>query len=67
MPVVNDGAFDVPGMEWHSVDHTNSLIPLFAKGAAGRMLGMSADEIDPVRGRYLDNTELADVLFRALG
>ncbi len=67
MPVVNNGAGNVPGMEWHSVDHTNSLIPLFAKGSAGRMLGMSADEIDPVRGRYLDNTELAGVLFRALG
>ena len=66
-PVVNNGAGNLPGMEWHSPDHTNSLIPLFAKGDAGRILRGYADGDDPVRGDYLDNTELGEVLFRSLG
>jgi alkaline phosphatase len=65
-PIINNGAGNLPGMEWHSGDHTNSLIPLFAKGDAARMFKSYADEFDPVRGRYLDNTELAKVLFWTL-
>jgi alkaline phosphatase len=66
-PVVNNGAGIMPGMEWYFEDHTNNLVPLFAKGSAGRMLRGYADEYDPVRGKYLDNTEMAEVLFRAMG
>ncbi|MDJ0767190.1 MAG: alkaline phosphatase [Ilumatobacter sp.] len=66
-PIVNNGAGTLPGMEWHSPDHTNSLIPLFAKGAAARMLRHAADYHDGVRGPYLDNTQLAEVLFTAIG
>jgi alkaline phosphatase len=62
-PIVNNGAGNLPGMEWHSGSHTNSLIPLYAKGDAGRMFRRHADEYDPVRGRYIDNIELAKVLF----
>ena len=54
-------------MQWHSTQHTNSLIPLWAKGDAGRLFKDYADEMDPVRGAYLDNAELAHALFRALG
>jgi alkaline phosphatase len=62
-PIVNNGAGFLPGMEWHSVNHTNSLLPLYAKGDAARMFRRYADQYDPVRGRYIDNTELATVLF----
>jgi alkaline phosphatase len=62
-PIVNNGAGVLPGMEWHSGDHTNSLLPLYAKGAAARKFRRFANEYDPVRGRYIDNTELARVLF----
>lgn len=65
-PVASNGAGAVPGMEWYSSSHTNSLIPVFAKGDAARMLHEYADEIDPVRGPYVDNTELGLVLFRAM-
>jgi alkaline phosphatase len=67
VPIVNNGAGVLPGTAWYSVDHTNSLIPLFAKGDAGRMLKYFADEYDPVRGPYLDNAELGQVLFQAVG
>jgi alkaline phosphatase len=65
-PIVNNGAGHLPAMEWHSGSHTNSLIPLAAKGDSARAFRGLADKLDPVRGPYLDNTELAQVLFWAL-
>lgn len=65
-PIVNNGIGVLPGMEWHSGNHTNSLVPLFAKGDAARMFQRYADQFDPVYGRYLDNSELAQVLFWTL-
>ncbi|MCI0513147.1 alkaline phosphatase, partial [candidate division KSB1 bacterium] len=62
-PLQNHGKGVLPGMEWHSGEHTNALIPFFAKGAASESLRQYADEIDPVRGHYLDNTEIAKFLF----
>jgi alkaline phosphatase len=67
MPIVNNGMGNLPGMEWHSPNHTNSLVALSAKGDAARMFGRYADEYDPVYGRYLDNTELAKLVFWAIG
>jgi alkaline phosphatase len=66
-PVVNYGKGNLPGMEWHSGSHTNSLIPFFAKGAgANYLFRRAADAYDPVRGRYLDNTELGQIVFKLL-
>ncbi len=61
--IVNNGAGNLPGMEWHSDYHTNSLMVVSAKGDAGRSLNQYADERDPVRGRYVDNTEIAKTVF----
>jgi len=66
MPIVNNGAGNLPGMEWHSTNHTNSLMVLSAKGDAARMFHTYADQYDPVRGRYLDNTEVAMLVFWAM-
>jgi alkaline phosphatase len=61
-PIVAQGRGVLPHAEFHSSDHTNLLVPLFARGnGAGRLAG-AADARDPRRGRYLDNTELAAVL-----
>ena len=58
----------VPAHVWGSEDHTNSLVPLFAKGAGASALAARADSVDPVRGQYLDNTEVAQTdAHRALG
>ena len=65
-PIVNNGAGIMPGMEWHSGSHSNSLMVLSAIGRAASLLRRYADEIDPVRGRYLDNTEVANVIFRSM-
>jgi len=65
-PIVNNGAGNLPGMQWNSLEHTNSLMVLSAKGDAARMFSQYADQVDPVRGRYLDNTELAELVFWAM-
>jgi alkaline phosphatase len=65
-PVVNNGKGNLPGMKWNSGDHTNSLVPLFAKGVGANLLNKAADQHDLVRGRYLDNTELGRIQFDLL-
>lgn len=62
-PIVNNGAGNLPGMEWHSTGHTNSLMVLSAKGDAAKLFREYVDEKDPVRGPYVDNTSVADVVF----
>lgn len=63
--VVNNGIGVMPQMVWNSGDHTNTLIPFFAKGKGAELFKKVADEVDPVRGAYLDNTEISEVI-RAL-
>ena len=67
MPLVNNGAGVLPGMEWHSDYHTNGLIPLFVKGDAGRFFRSYALGRDPVHGRYIDNIDIANVVYLVLG
>lgn len=64
-PVVQ-GSGRLPAMQWNSDGHTNSLVPLFARGGASGLLGSNADRRDPVRGAYLDNTDIAEVVMRVL-
>lgn len=66
VPLVNKGKGQVPGMDWYTEDHTNSLVPFYAKGAGSHRFLEVADQSDPVRGRYLDNTELGAVIFKLL-
>jgi alkaline phosphatase len=47
---------------WNSGGHTNSLIPLYARGAGAVLLGGWIAGVDPVRGPYLDNTAVFAVL-----
>jgi alkaline phosphatase len=65
-PIVNKGKGVVPGMEWNSTSHTNSLMIFAAKGAAARMFLPYATGYDPVFRRYIDNTNIKDVVFALL-
>lgn len=65
--LVNNGLAQAPGVQWNSGDHTNALIPFYAKGAAARYFRTFANETDPVRGAYIDNTEIAKLGFALLG
>jgi alkaline phosphatase len=57
-PLTNNGQGVVPGLQFNSTHHTNSLVPVFAKGDAGRLLRTLVGGTDSVRGAYLDNTAI---------
>jgi alkaline phosphatase len=65
-PVWNDlvgkGIGMLPAMEWHSGSHTNSLVPFFAKGRGAEQFIKAVEGFDPVRGPYIDNTDIAGVI-----
>lgn len=56
----------VPAISWHATNHTNQLVPVYAKGAGSAKIQARATGIDPVRGAYVDNTDLANVLLEDL-
>ena len=65
-PLVNRGKGKVPEMEWHDKYHTNALVPLYAKGYGSERFAVLADETDPVRGFYIDNTEIGLLMIELL-
>jgi alkaline phosphatase len=60
--IVDNGAGKLPGAHFNSGDHTNQLVPVYAIGAGAELLAGYADEYDPVRGLYVDNTEIFRVM-----
>ncbi len=65
-PLVGNGQGRMPGMEWHSGNHTNSLLPLYAKGVGADGFNRMIVQRDPMRGPYIDNTSIAKLIFAAL-
>ncbi len=62
-PIENRGQGLLPGMQWNTSDHTNSLVRFFAKGAGNEWFHRVANQLDPVRGKYLDNVAVGNALF----
>ena len=58
-PLTGKGKGELPVMTFFSGDHTNSLIPFFAKGAGSVLFNSFADENDGVRGPFIQNAEVA--------
>lgn len=61
-PLVNNGKGAMPGMQFNSGDHTNSLIPIFAKGPGADTLRTKTTGIDPMRGAYTDTADVAKTI-----
>ncbi|MFO7867763.1 MAG: alkaline phosphatase [Bacteroidales bacterium] len=61
--VIDNGAGTMPGFSFFAGDHTNQLVPFFAKGAGSEVFNTYADEQDFVRGKFLTNSEIAQGLF----
>jgi alkaline phosphatase len=61
-PIVNNGQNHLPGMSYYSPEHTNSLVPFFAKGSGSQIFSVFADEIDSIRGKFIQNSEIAQGL-----
>jgi len=62
MPLVDKGKGNLPVMNFNSNDHTNSLIPFYAKGAGSELYLNFADERDSVRGPFIQNAEIAQLI-----
>jgi len=52
---------------WNTTGHSNSLVPLYARGVGETLLGAFTSGHDPVRGGYLQNTDVFRVVVGALG
>ena len=65
-PLVGDQG-ELPAAEYHTGGHSNSLVPVFARGAGAAEIGAQADRIDPVRGEHLDNVDIAAAIFESWG
>jgi alkaline phosphatase len=62
-PLVNNGKGVLPGLRWHTDEHSNQLIPFYAKGRGSVLFRDHIIGTDPVRGPFIDNTAVGTVLF----
>ncbi len=51
---------------WHTRGHSNSLVPLYARGVGASQFAIHATGSDPERGPYLDNTSVFAVMNNVL-
>lgn len=65
--VTGNGKGKMPNLQWGKGSHSNSLVPLYAKGPGTSLLEAFADEKDQKHGRYVDNTEIAKTVFQVFG
>ncbi len=61
-PLTDNGKLNLPVMNFNSKEHTNSLIPFYAKGAGSSLYRNFADEYDSIRGPYIQNSEIAQLI-----
>jgi alkaline phosphatase len=61
-PLAGKGKGTIPEMMFFSSDHTNSLVGLYAKGAGSELYRWFADEYDEVRGPFLHNSEVPQLI-----
>ena len=66
--LVNNGAGTMPGMRYNATGHTNSLVPLFARGVGSELFAGLVDGYDASAfahwgvGAYVDNTDIFNVM-----
>jgi alkaline phosphatase len=65
-PLVNNGIGILPGMQFYFTNHTNSLVAMYAKGEAAQRFETMVAGVDQVRGDYVDNTSIAQLIFEVL-
>ena len=62
IPLIDKGKGNLPGMKFYSSDHSNSLVPFYAKGSGSELYRNFADEYDSIRGPFIQNTEIAQLI-----
>ena len=53
-----------PEHQWYSGEHTNQVVPFFFKGAGSEDIMAKATGTDPVRGKYIDNPDVANLIIQ---
>ncbi|MFZ4523035.1 MAG: alkaline phosphatase [Bacteroidales bacterium] len=61
-PLVDQGNGKLPVMTFYSGNHSNSLIPFYARGAGSELYRGFADEHDSIRGAFIQNTEISQLI-----
>lgn len=61
--VKDNGVGNLPGIKYYSGDHSNQLVPFYAKGAGSDVFTRYADDWDFVRGKFLNNSEVGQSMF----
>ena len=61
-PLVDQGPGRLPQLVFNAKGHTNSLVGVYARGTGSEGLARFVIGDDPVRGAYIDNTGVANVL-----
>lgn len=61
--IKNPGKGNLLVVSWNSKKHSNHLVPFFAKGRGCEVFLKSADQVDAVRGAYIDNTDIGSNIF----
>ena len=61
-PIKGNGKGQMPGAKWFHKSHTNSLVPLYVRGAGQNAFKKVLNHSDPKRGKYLDNTDIAKIV-----
>ncbi|MEI6455600.1 MAG: alkaline phosphatase [bacterium] len=62
LPIGDNGVGSLPMMKFNSPNHTNSLVPLFAKGRGSELFQGFATGQDPVRGPYIQNSDIQKLI-----
>ena len=66
-PVKDMGKNKMPELNYNSKDHTNALVGLWAKGKGAEFYDLMAGETDPVRGKFIQNTAIPQLIFMMWG
>jgi len=66
-PVENRGQGHMPGIMWFSGNHSNNLVPFYAKGPGAEEFAGNLAGRDPVRGDYIENISIGLTLHRLWG
>ncbi|HAZ64907.1 MAG TPA: hypothetical protein DCZ72_15040 [Armatimonadetes bacterium] len=62
IPLAEVPAGQFPEVAWHSGGHTNALVPFWVRGPGAQRFVEVAVADDPVRGKYLDSSDLPGVI-----
>lgn len=61
--IKDNGKGNLPGLAYYSTDHSNQLVPFYAKGVGSEVFARYADDWDFVRGKFLNNSEVGQTMF----